>query len=331
MDGLSQDTDGTMSLTSSQASSASEFVGAVEELNETMKPLSIEGGVMSGLEEQDEDDLLNDFSDEDEGAVQVNIGEIRTSVGNKGRIPNKISCTVVASGSSGSSTHVQVTGQPVEGASHLLNGPSNVEGYDFVDGRLKRKFNRIAEKKSLNEEDREHLRTNLRSKARRFNNDEPPHTTFSAKLQITPLGLVPAADNKDQFSREETGILRSAILEAIVDLYDQELRPRFCGISQEPGFVLAKASTEISVKWLEKHKDEIGRTCELPFLILTGDQIPNCVYAQANIKDGLEMENERILKRIQAQNYYTATSWEILHKQMDRTGVYTRYVFLISE
>lgn len=42
------DTDDMISLASSQATSESEFVGAVEELNETMKPLSIEGGVMSG-------------------------------------------------------------------------------------------------------------------------------------------------------------------------------------------------------------------------------------------------------------------------------------------
>lgn len=83
-------------------------------------------------------------------------------------------------------------------------------------------------------------------------------------------GLVPAEDNKEAFSRAETETLRKTIVDAMVDFYDQELRPRFSGISQEPGFVLAKATNEISVKWLEKHKDEIGRTCQLPFLILTG-------------------------------------------------------------
>lgn len=54
------------------------------------------------------------------------------------------------------------------------------------------------------------------------------------------------------------------------------------------------------------------------------------MYAQADIKDGLEMDNDLILKRIQAQNYLFATNCQILHKQLDKAGVYTEVFFMID-
>lgn len=146
-------------------------------------------------------------------------------------------------------------------------------------------------------------------------------TKSSAPAYAITLGVVSRDDNKPHFTLEEGDILREAIIDYVVQAFDQELRPSFYDILNREGFLIVQAQHENSAKWLLKHAEGIGATCNLPFKVVEGDDIPNSCLMHGFFPKAHKIEDDTILTFLEAQNYdLPARRWKIVKKIPSNEG-----------
>lgn len=147
-------------------------------------------------------------------------------------------------------------------------------------------------------------------------------------LQGTNLGLV--STSKPYFSKDEMDRLNDCILDSIIKIFDENLRPKFMDVRLRTGFVLFTVLSDTTESWLREHADAIGSSCGLPFKVVKGNDIPHFHLVKGKFNDAGKLPKANVLKFIEAQNANLhATKWTIIKSR--NTSTDAKYLMSIDD
>ena len=202
----------------------------------------------------------------------------------------------------------------------------NFDGWQLINGRLKRKAYRTQVRKGLSDEATINYGRKLQAKSptsttrrtpttRRAPTTRPTRPSYSQVAAPTKVGILSGDPQKPLFTYEELEQIREVITESIVDLFDGELFPAFHGIQCRTGFLVANTANADTSKWLTKHIEAISKAAKVVLKVVKEEDIPPTQIVAGHFSRASDLPNDKILAHIAAQNRnLPALKWQVVKK-----------------